>query len=281
MAEISAKRQVPTDMPTCLARYTTVADKLYFGDGKHRFYMERCCGAACEGTVCIKCSIKNQVKTQDVRTFDHGFVGEAYPAKSQLFDSPYYHAGVLKFGAPTQEDLERAMEAKRKAQGGTATATVTTATPVAPVPKPRGRPKSSAKALSEAVPEASNDVTSRTKVLAENKPKKEAKPKKEVVPKPKQTNKAEVVIAKPQEAAIVHILPQEGMVETMDEPLVVREVIRIVLKPFTHGSTKYWRDSDREKLYSCTKDGKRGSYVGRWDSVNQCIVKDAYDSDED
>jgi len=166
------------------------------------------------------------------------------------------------------------MEAKRKAQGGTATASAPApaAVPIAvPAPKPRGRPKSSAKALAEAASETP----------IQEKPKKEPKPKKEVAPKAKPTNKAEVVVAKPQEAAVVHTLPQEGMVETMDEPLVVREIIRIVLKPFTHGSTKYWRDSDREKLYSCTKDGKRGSYVGRWDSVNQCIVKDAYDSDED
>lgn len=251
-------------MPTCLARYTTVADKLYFGDGKHRFYMERSCGAMCEGTVCGKCSVKNQVKTQDVRTFDHGFVGEAYPVKSQLYDSPYYHAGVLKFGAPTQEDLDKAMEAKRKAQGGTAPAPAPAPAPVpVPAPKPRGRPKSSAKALAETTPET------------------EAKPKKEAKPKPKDCKKAEIIVAKPQEAAVVHTLPQEGMVETMDDPLVVREIIRIILKPFTHGSTKYWRDSDREKLYSCTKDGKRGEYVGRWDSNNNCIVKDAYDSDDD
>ncbi len=254
-------------MPICLARYTTVADKLYFGDGKHRFYMERCCGAACDGQVCPKCLIKNQVKTQDVRTFDHGFVGGAYTAKSQLFDSPYYHAGVLKFGSPTQEDIEKAMEAQRKARGGTATAApalapVSVSAPT-PAPKPRGRPKSSAKALAAASPE------------------KEVTPKETPKAKAKQIKKTEVIVAKPQEAAVVHTLPQEGMVETMDDPLVVREVIRIVLKPFTHGSTKYWRDSDREKLYSCTKDGKRGAYVGRWDSVHETIVRDAYDSDEE
>jgi hypothetical protein len=253
-------------MPTCLARYTTVADKLYFGDGKHRFYMERCCGAQCDGQVCPKCSVKNQVKVQDCRTFDHGFVGGAYPAKSQMFDSPYYHAGVLKFGSPTQEDIEKAMEAQRKARGGTAAvAPAPIVSPTsAPVPKPRGRPKSSAKALVAASPETAT-------------PKETPKPK----AKQKQSKNTEVIVAKPQEAAVVHTLPQEGMVETMDDPLIVREVIRIVLKPFTHGSTKYWRDSDREKLYSCTKDGKRGAYVGRWDSVHETIVRDAYDSDED
>ncbi len=249
-------------MPICLARYTTVADKLYFGDGKHRFYVERCCGAQCDGQVCPKCQIKNQVKTQDCRTFDHGFVGGAYTAKSQLFDSPYYHAGVLKFGSPTQEDIEKAMEAQRKARGGTAAVAPTPAPVIAPAPKPRGRPKSSAKALATASSEKET-------------------PKPKAKPKTKDSKKTEVIIAKPQEATVVHTLPQEGMVETMDDPLVVREVIRIVLKPFTHGSTKYWRDSDREKLYSCTKDGKRGSYVGRWDSVHETIVRDAYDSDEE
>jgi len=248
-------------MPTCLARYTTLTDKLYFGDGKHRFYIERCCGATCEGQVCPKCSVKNQVKVQDCRTFDHGFVGGVYPAKSQMYDSPYYHASVLKYGAPTETDLEKAMEAKRKAQGGTASISVP-APVIAPPPeqkKPRGRPKSSANALVEAAPEQ----------------KKPRAPRKKVEEKPQQ------IVAKPAANPVVHTLPQEGMVESMDDPLVVRDVIRIVLKPFTHGSSKYWRDSDREKLYSCTKDGKKGGYVGRWDSSNNCIVKDAYDSDED
>lgn len=244
--------------------------------------MESYCGEPCNGEMCDKCSDKNQSRIHYYKSYDHGVVDGPYLEKSQLYDTPYYHASVLKFGAPSQTDLQKAMEAQRRARAclpREVAMTATTTTPVsAPAvaagPKPRGRPKSSAKALAEVAPEDTSKPVANEKVKPKPKPKKEA-PLKEL------GKKTEVVIVKPQNVSVVHTLPQEGMIESMDDPLIVRDVIRIVLKPFMHGPTKYWRDSDREKLYSCMKDGKKGGYVGRWDSSNNCIVKDAYDSDED
>ena len=273
-------------MPNCKARYTRYEDRLYFADGKHRFFLESYCGEPCDGDMCIKCADKNQSRIHYYKSYDHGVVDGPYLEKSQLYDTPYYHASILKFGAPSQTDLERAMEAQRRARAKlpretntnpveNTVASVPTSTPTEDKKRARGRPKSSAKAIVEAAPE----LIQETPVPEKTKPKPKPRLKPTTTKEP--SKKAEVVVAKPQQATVVHTLPKEGMVETMDDPLIVRDVVRIVLKPFTHGSAKYWRDSDREKLYSCTKDGKRGSYVGRWDSTNNCIVKDAYDSDED
>jgi len=73
---------------------------------------------------------------------------------------------------------------------------------------------------------------------------------------------------------VIQTIPAESMVETMDEPLEVKDVITVVLRPFTHGSSTYWRDEDREKLYKNT-GGKKGAYVGRWDSDKICSVPDS------
>ena len=61
------------------------------------------------------------------------------------------------------------------------------------------------------------------------------------------------------------VIPIEKMIETMDEPLEVKEVITVVLRPFTYGSNIYWRDEEREKIYM-NMNGKKGAYVGRWNS---------------
>jgi hypothetical protein len=71
------------------------------------------------------------------------------------------------------------------------------------------------------------------------------------------------------------------MAESMDSPLEVKNVIKIVLKPFTHNDVKYWRDGSLEKLYKRMPDGTIGEYIGRWNSLNNTIVQDAPDSDLD
>ncbi len=238
---------------SCLARYTTVKDKLYFGDGKHRFYLERCCGNECEGTICSKCQVKNQVKVQDCRTFDHGIISGPYPANSQLYDSPYYHAAVAKYGLPNDADLERAREAQRMARGGTKP--VSDPTPVSKI--------TVAETFVAKAPKVKKEPS-------EPKPKAKRQPKQVITP---------VLQAPVEETKPVVKIPDAPM-ESMDDPLPVTGVIKVTLKPFKVGAAIYWRDSEREKLYK--KEGtKRGAYVGRWDYQNQSIVRDAPDSDAD
>lgn len=70
----------------------------------------------------------------------------------------------------------------------------------------------------------------------------------------------------------VSIVPVDSIVETTDEPLEVKQVI--VLKPFM---THYWRDEERDKVYK-NNNGKKGIYVGRWNSEK---IVECPDSDEE
>ena len=74
---------------------------------------------------------------------------------------------------------------------------------------------------------------------------------------------------------VITTIPVDSIVESTDEPLEVQEVIYIVLKPFMNDL--YWRDEDRDKIYK-NDGGKKGAYVGRWDSEK---IVECPDSDED
>jgi hypothetical protein len=74
-------------------------------------------------------------------------------------------------------------------------------------------------------------------------------------------------------------VPEKALAESMDTPLEIKEVIRVILRPFEHDDTTYWRDTSREKLYKRTAKNTMGEYIGRWDSITKTIVRDAPDSD--
>jgi hypothetical protein len=259
----------------CKKRITNQDLLVRFGDGKHRFYLESVCAEpTVEGNLCAYClRVVAQTKTQDVKTFPHGLVTGEYAPDSHIFDSPWYHKKVKAYGEPLKQDVDLAMEAQTRAKAGRKTKTVknltdgetTAAEPekavavVAPettVAKPRGRKP---KTVTEG---------------AEEKPKK-PRAKKAIIEEPKQE-------AVKEDTNVVTAIPAEVThVESMDDPIVVREIIKVCLKPFSHDGSNYWRDVEREKLYKRSKDGKRGDYVGRWDSVRQRLVREAPDSDAD
>jgi hypothetical protein len=265
----------------CLGRYTTVKHQLKFGDGKHRFWIELCCGNACEGELCMKCCIKSQKKTQDSRTFDHGLVTGAYPKESHLFDSPWYHESVKKYGEPKATDLDIAMEAQRKARGGKEVVMVTQSEPSQTAEEP-AKPKRGGRKKADEVKEVNEKKVKEPKVK-EPKVKEPKEPKAKAPRKSKKTIAPEVVTPPPVVEAppLTQIPADTKFIETTDDPIRLDTVIRILLKPFTHGSHSYWRDAEREKLYKRLSDGKRGDYVGRWDSDTQTIDHDAPDSDEE
>jgi hypothetical protein len=107
----------------CKKRITNQNLLVRFKDGKHRFYLEAVCGEPIvQGNLCTSCnSLVPQKKTQDVKTFDHGLVGEEYPPTSHIFESPWYETKVKAYGPPSNEELELAMEAKKRATAGTKT----------------------------------------------------------------------------------------------------------------------------------------------------------------
>jgi hypothetical protein len=249
----------------CQKRITSQDLLARFGDGKHRFYLESVCGAKVhEGKLCDYCnSIVPQTRTQDVRTFPHGYVSAEYTKESHIFDSPWYHAKVKAYGPPIAETIELAMEAQKRARAGRKT-----------------------KKVADLITEPQAEVAAAEATIAVTQP---SSPKKEVAKKTPRKSKKETVAtpvlehlaAPPTEQIITRIPSGTVLAETTDTPLRVEEVIRVTLRPFTHNSVQYWRDTQREKLYRRTKEGGKGEYVGRWDSDASEIVRDAPDSDSD
>jgi hypothetical protein len=265
-----------------------------FGDGKHRFYLESVCGSSTANgeALCTHCKgLVVQTKTQDVGTFPHGLVSGSYTKESHIYDSPWYLAKVGTYGTPSSTDIELAKMAQAKARTGTKTKTLDSL-------RSNDNPGSNGMATS-CIPSTSNSLpsnpivhgstsTSHTSAtVATPNPvekKKRASPKKKVVVVPSTEVGIEHSILTQLGAlheTIVTTLPTQGMAETMDAPLEVSRVVRIILRPFTHGQATYWRDGTTEKIYKRKSDGGLGEYVGRWDSNQDAIVHDAPDSDEE
>jgi len=250
----------------CKKRITNQDLLVRFGDSKHRFYLESVCAEpVAEGNLCTYCSrIVAQTKTQDVKTFPHGLVGGEYPQDSHIFDSPWYHKKVKAYGEPSKDVVDLAMEAQTKARAGRKTKTVKELT---------------GGEVTEAVTEKAVAEPAKPKVRKPKAEGAEEKPKKPRVKKVVEEPKQEVV---KEDTNVVTAIPETVThVESMDDPIVVREIIKVCLKPFSHDGSNFWRDVEREKLYKRSKDGKKGEYVGRWDSARQRLVREAPDSDAD
>jgi hypothetical protein len=289
----------------CKKRLTYKTLLVRFGDGKHRFYLESVCGSSISdptSNLCAHCTgVVQQTKTQDVGTFPHGLVTGPYTKESHLYDSPWYLAKVATYGLPSSNDLEMAKKAQEVAKTGKKIKTIecivkydidgssrnTVVLPTAPS-NPVLSVESS-KLLKPSNPVLSVESSKLLKpiVTAEVKPKKKrAAPKKKVVVIPdvkSDTTSSVLTQLGAIHETIVRSIPDtsETKVETMDTPLEVKTVVRVSLRPFTHGTATYWRDEILEKLYKRKSDGGLGPYIGRWDSNQETIVEDAPDSDED
>jgi hypothetical protein len=246
----------------CLARITDEALKLPFGDNKHYFYMENVCGNGCDTERCDKCISKSTTNVQGSRKFDHGLVNGVYTSITHIFDSPWYLKKVSTYGQPSSVVLEQAMEAQKKARAGKK---------VTPIPS-----SVSSSSLSSA--SASVSVSGTASVTST--PKKKAVPRKKAVAQITPIASSNVV-EQLNHPVIQKISSDAKQIESTDEPICLTGVTRVVIRPFTHNDVTYWRDSEREKVYRRMKDGRRGEYLGRWDSRLEQIVKDAPDSDAD
>jgi hypothetical protein len=208
-------------------------------------------------------SLTPQTKTQDVRTFPHGLVTGEYAPNSHIYDSPWYHAKVKAYGEPSAKDIELAMESQKKARQGQKTTNlkelVATPDPSKPpiASEPPAKPRK-------------NASTSKKSVS-----------KDETIPKTETLIPEQTVAEQLTEAIVTKLMSEHKAAETMDDVLPVQAVIQVKLRPFTHNDVSYWRDSEREKLYRKTKDGKKGEYVGRWDAAQEKICREATDSDSE
>jgi len=255
-------------MAWCQKRLTCKDLMVRFGDGKHRFYLESVCGASVSdigGHLCKYCStLVSQTKTQDVGTFSHGLVSGSYTKESHIYDSPWYHTKVKAYGQPTSEDLDLAMEAQKKARAGV-------------------RAKTKETIVKKSVAAAEVEAEAAPVVVAAEpvKPKKKrapAKKKTAIVPTEDLQSSVLTQLGAVHETVLTSV-PEKALAESMDTPLEIKEVIRVILRPFEHDDTTYWRDTSREKLYKRTAKNTMGEYIGRWDSITKTIVRDAPDSD--
>jgi hypothetical protein len=217
----------------CLARLVCEDYKLPFGDDKHNFYFESACGAGCEDTVCDKCAKKASGPMRDTQW--HGLVSEDYTKKSHIFDGPWYHSKVATYGKPTAEVLERAMDAQKKARLG--------------------------KRISVPVPSSpSSNVQSQIK--------------KPVVRRKTQTNPVKTTVVEQLIEPTVSLIPITAkLVESLDEPLEISEVKRIMLSKFTHNKKHYFIDKSSGSLWNY-ENGLRGAFVGLWndeDGEIECV----------
>lgn len=254
-------------MNWCKKRITNKELQVRFADGKHRFYLESVCGdPVVTGNLCKYCySLLAQTKTQDVRTFPHGLVNGKYTDESHIYDSPWYHKKAEAYGPPSSEVIEIAMEAQKKARAGIRIKTLKDVFTQIASTEEKETPNS-------------NENSAEKVPVAENK-KRVSKPKKTENTTENKTAEETVTLKHIQ---VVEVIPKmTEFVESMNDTVVIDKVVKVYLKPFTVGSTKYYRDAEREKLYSITPQQKVGKYVGRWDSEEKRIIKDAPDSDED
>lgn len=226
----------------CLARITSEDLRLPFGDGKHWFYMENVCRNGCDEDMCEKCSKKTDTNIQGSRRFKHGLVSGSYTSETHIFDSPWYKKALKSYGEPLPEILEKAMDAQKRSRAGKKVAP-----PIVQEP-----------------------------VLSEEK---EEKPIKEKKSRGRPKKVIEIVQAPVVKEKIIQKVSKDALVESMDDPLEVTDVIQVILKRLKYSGTEYWHDADREKIYSKGVDGKKGAYVGRW--TGTIIDKDIPDSDEE
>ena len=102
----------------CISR--VARGKLAFADGTHYFYLEGCCNLPVKDNdgdhICMKCRHKNPTcKDMTMRTFDHGIIGGPIPLKSHIYGSPWYNMAVRLYGEPSEEIVELAIGASKRA----------------------------------------------------------------------------------------------------------------------------------------------------------------------
>jgi hypothetical protein len=267
----------------CKKRLTYKDLLVRFGDGKHRFYLETVCGTSVlEEGLCNYCkSVVVQTKTQDSGTFPHGLVTGPYTKESHIYDSPWYHSKVRTYGPPTLSDLELSKKAQMIAKTGKKIRTISALQADVGNPAVASLPTPDTSSPVVSVDTVQNNSPVKEVVVAAKKEKKRGTPRKKkdiVVPSTIVETSVLTQLGAVHET-VLNSVPSEGMVETMDTPLEVKTVIKVVLRPFSHGTGTYWRDSGLEKLYKRKSDGSLGEYIGRWDSSSETIVKDAPDSD--
>ena len=263
----------------CLARLMKdkEANRGYFGATKNRFFFEYRCSNLCEGELCDRClNWKTQswkergLKKKDPYREYYGLLTEPIP--QPFFESKWYESKVKEVGQPSEADMTRARKAQEEAKR-TIPIQVASSNKVDEKPvvekKKRGRPKQTP--VPKPVPPPPNPNPNPDPTPHPNPEPNPPPPP----PKPagKRRTKSEQLVKKSPETT-----HQIVAVES-NKPLEDIEVIKIVVRPFTHNDTSYFRDANKNKLYSMGKDKRPLAYVGRWNPETETIDTEFPDSD--
>jgi len=200
-------------------------------------------------------------------------VEEPIPDSSHLFGGKWYQQGVLKYGPPSQESIQIALDHQRRAREGVES-------PVQPPLNPPPK-KKSAKGVTVAAVTTVTSVAAAATATEEKSPEtKESKPKRIRQPSIKVNPYGSLIQHTPQlvykEVSLpTHIETNSEEIDTDD-----MEVEYVTLKPFEWEGTPYFRDHAKNKLYKNVKN-KIGEYVGRYHPTEERIDADVPDSDDE
>ena len=288
----------------CISRYTDDTYSQYFGDNKHKFYLEFRCNRPCfkNREVCIKCIHKTiGCARQQARTFDHGNVNDPIPDNSHIYGGKWYLAAEKKWGRPPSEIIEFALMSQEEARHNVPSKVIDTSIPQE-MPKVEGVKR---KPRAGKVVEDSTDSTP-AKPVTKRKPKAGTLPSTEVVAQVAEVVTQVVAVAVPLEpkkkggrpkkaeptpySSLVNVSPRickevtlpTHIEKTLEEFATDGYAIEYVkLSSFDVGQTTYFRDSIKNKLYKKHKENRIGDYVGRYDSHTDSIRTDIPDSDDE
>lgn len=264
---------------TCVARITDDAYTQKFGNGRNNFYIELRCHGTCvrDLDVCLRCLEKSETcKNQSSRKFNHGNVHEPIPDTSHIFGGKWYEEHVGKYGKPSEDVLQFALEHQRKARDGfpplPPVVLVPEATPP-PAINPADKPAAKKRSKKLKILDAEEEKTEKAAVVKEKKP---ARSKRTTQINPYsslvQANNAPVH----KEVTIPSHL--ETNVEQFDTEGFRIEYVKLV--PFEHGGVSYYYDKVKHKLYKGANK-KVGDYAGRYDADREEIRTDIPDSDDE
>lgn len=225
-------------------------------EGKYIWTEFRCPNVVSEGVkVCADCSKKlPKYKYQSNQKCDHGVVGGPYPEDSKLYGSPFYLKQVKEGFTPLEADECRAKEAVIKATSNMPKKKV--AEPVVP-------------AEAVAAVTAIAPTVAATAVAPVKAAKKPRAAKTKATPS-SLTPSNTIISAEP--------LKPATMLESMESPVHVSEVIVVKVRKIKHKGKEYCFDQDSGKLYSLLSDGV-GPYVGRYKLESDTLDTAYPDSD--
>lgn len=271
----------------CISRHTDDTYAQQFGNGRNKFYIEFRCNLPCvKGLdVCSKCADKSTTGVQTSRKFNHGKVNEPITEDSHIFGGTWYRQAVKKYGEPSSDVIEFALQYQKKAREGYTFEEPVIEEPIKVEVSKRTRKPKVATATTTVAASSGEDI----KAVSE--------PKKRVRKPKVATDVSENIVKTTKKDSIS---PYSSLINNTNQ-LVHKEVVLpthietsleefdtdgfeieyIKLEPFEVNGITYLRECSKNKLYKKIKDKGIGGYVGRWNPDTESIITEIPDSDDE